>query len=146
MNTESYERHKEHAFDCYCKKIIKNEARNIYTEINIKNEREISLEQLSIKDINKIVIFPEYFLEESSVKYNGEIIQINDEDIMEMIMNLPEKQRNIIIFSYYFNMSDREIAEELNLVRRTVSRYRNKALIKLRESLEEKMYEKRVCE
>lgn len=146
MNTGSYERHKEHAFDCYCKKIIKNEARNIYTEINLKNEREISLEQLSIKDINKIVILPEYFLEESSVKYNGEIIQINDEDIMEMIMNLPEKQRNIIIFSYYFNMSDREIAEELNLVRRTVSRYRNKALIKLRESLEEKMYEKRVCE
>ena len=24
MNTKSYERHKEHAFDCYCKKIIKN--------------------------------------------------------------------------------------------------------------------------
>lgn len=59
-------------------------------------------------------------------------------------MNLPEKQRSIIIFSYYFNMSGREIAEELNLVRRIVSRYRNKALINLRESLEEKMYEKRV--
>ena len=144
MNIKSYERHKEHAFDCYCKKIIKNEARNIYTEINLKNEREISLEQLTMKDINKISIFPEYFLEESSVKCNGEIIQINDEDIMEIIMNLPEKQRSIIIFSHYFNMSDREIAEELNLVRRTVSRYRNKALINLRESLEEKMYEKRV--
>lgn len=144
MNIKSYERHKEHEFDCYCKKIIKNEARNIYTEINLKNEREISLEQLTMKDINKIYIFPKYFLEESSVKCNGEIIQINDEDIMEIIMNLPEKQRSIIIFSYYFNMSDREIAEELNLVRRTVSRYRNKALINLRESLEEKMYEKRV--
>lgn len=32
MNIKSYERHKEHAFDCYCKKIIKNEARNIYTD------------------------------------------------------------------------------------------------------------------
>mgnify|MGYP003369091447 CR=1 FL=1 len=144
MNTKSYERHKEHAFDCYCKKIIKNEARNIYTEINIKNEREISLEQLTSKDIDKISILPEYFLEESLIKCNEEVIKINDEDIMEIIMNLPEKQRSILIFSYCFNMSDREIGEELNLVRRTVSRHRNKALISLRKALEEKMYEKRV--
>ncbi|HBG1231079.1 TPA: sigma-70 family RNA polymerase sigma factor [Clostridioides difficile] len=146
MSMKLYKRHKEHVFDSYCKKIIKNEARNIYTEINIKNEREISLEQLTIKDINKITVFPEYFLEDSSVKCNEEIIQIKNEDIMEIIMGLSEKQRSIIIFSYCFNMSDREIAEELNLVRRTVSRYRNKALLTLRKSLEEKMYEKEVCE
>ncbi|NEZ75010.1 sigma-70 family RNA polymerase sigma factor [Clostridium botulinum] len=146
MSMKLYKRHKEHVFDSYCKKIIKNEARNIYTEINIKNEREISLEQLTIKDINKITVFPEYFLEDSSVKCNEEIIQIKNEDIMEIIMGLSEKQRSIIIFSYCFNMSDRQIAEELNLVRRTVSRYRNKALLTLRKSLEEKMYEKEVCE
>lgn len=68
MSMKLYKRNKEHVFDSYYKKIIKNEARNIYTEINIKNEREISLEQLTIKDINKITEFPEYFLEDSSVK------------------------------------------------------------------------------
>ncbi len=59
-------------------------------------------------------------------------------------MNLLEKQRSIIIFSYCFNMSDREITEELNLVRRTVLGYRNKELINLRKYLEGKKYGKRV--
>ncbi|MGX4601413.1 RNA polymerase sigma factor [Faecalimicrobium sp. JNUCC 81] len=137
MNTKSNEKYKQHAFDSYCKKIIKNEARNIYKEFERKSKREISLEQLTMKDIDKISISPEYFFEESSIKCKEEIIQINDEHIMEIIMNLPEKQRSIILFSYCFNMSDSEIAEELNLVRRTVSRYRNKALIELRKYLEE---------
>lgn len=143
MNTKSNERYKQHAFDSYCKKVIKNEARNIYKEIKRKSEREISIEQLKIKDIDKISIFPEYYFEESCIRCKEEIIQINNEDIMKIIMNLPEKQRSIIIFSYCFNMSDREIAEELNLVRRTVSRYRNKALMNLRKSLEGKIYGKR---
>lgn len=143
MNTKSNERYKQHAFDSYCKKVIKNEARNIYKEIKRKNEREISIEQLKIKDIDKISISPEYYFEESCIRCKEEIIQINNEEIMKIIMNLPEKQRSIIIFSYCFNMSDREIAEELNLVRRTVSRYRNKAIMNLRKSLEGKIYEER---
>ncbi|HDN2517201.1 TPA: sigma-70 family RNA polymerase sigma factor [Clostridioides difficile] len=137
MNTKSNEKYKQHAFDSYCKKVIKNEARNIYKEFERKSKREISLEQLTMKDIDKISISPEYFFEESSIKCKEEVIQINDEHIMEIIMSLPEKQRSIILFSYCFNMSDSEIAEELNLVRRTVSRYRNKALIELRKYLEE---------
>lgn len=144
MNTKSYEQHKKHAFDCYCKKIIKNEARNIYKEIKCKKEREISLDQITTKDIDKISILPEYRFEEFCVRCKEEIIRINNEDIMENIANLPDKQRSIIIFSYCFDMSDREIAEELNLVRRTVSRYRNKALMNLRKSLEGKIYGKRV--
>lgn len=144
MSIESNKKYKEHAFDSYCKKIIKNEARNIYKEIKRKNEREISLDQLTVKDIDKISILPEYCFEESCIRLNEEIIQINDESIMEIIMNLPDKQRSIIIYSYCFGMSDREIAEELNLVRRTVSRYRNKALMNLRKSLEVKIYGKRV--
>ncbi|MCR1874483.1 hypothetical protein NSA45_01305 [Paraclostridium bifermentans] len=125
MSRESNEKYKQHTFDSYCKKIIKNEARNIYKEIKRKNEREMSIEQLTMKDMEKISIFPEYCFDESCIRCNQEIIQINDEEMMKIIMNLPEKQRSIIIFSYWFNMSDREIAEEINLPRRTVSRHRN---------------------
>lgn len=141
MNTKSGEKYKQHAFDSYCKKIIKNEARNIYKELERRNKREISLDQLAMKDLNKIAIYPEYFLDEHSIKLKEDIIQINDEHIMEIIMNLSEKHRSIILFAYFFNMSDREIAEELNLVRRTVSRHRNKALTELRKYLEENMYD-----
>ncbi|MFQ8921361.1 MAG: RNA polymerase sigma factor [Clostridium paraputrificum] len=143
MSRESNEKNKQHAFDSYCKKIIKNEARNIYKEIKRKNEREISIEQLTMKDMGKISIFPEYCFDESCIRCEEETIQIHDEEMMKIIMNLPEKQRSIIIFSYCFNMSDREIAEELNLVRRTVSRHRNKALMNLRKALEGKVYGKR---
>ncbi|EQK42669.1 eCF subfamily RNA polymerase sigma-24 factor [[Clostridium] bifermentans ATCC 638] len=83
MSRESNEKYKQHAFDSYCKKIIKNEARNIYKEIKRKNEREISIEQLTMKYMEKISIFPEYCFDESCIRCNQEIIQINDENYYE---------------------------------------------------------------
>lgn len=58
------------------KKVIKNEARNIYKEIKRKSEREITIEQLKIKDIDKISIFPEYYFEESCIRCKECILYI----------------------------------------------------------------------
>ncbi|MBC2322802.1 sigma factor-like helix-turn-helix DNA-binding protein [Listeria booriae] len=50
---------------------------------------------------------------------------VTGELIVEALKNLPEDNRNIVLLYYFFCMTDREIAEKLDLVRRTVSRRQN---------------------
>lgn len=51
---------------------------------------------------------------------------------------LPERKRDIILLSYFLDMSDAEIAELLNVVRTTVFRHRKSALAKIKQYLEGK--------
>ena len=51
---------------------------------------------------------------------------------------LPERKRDIILLSYFLDMSDAEIGELLNVVRTTVFRHRKSALAKIKQYLEGK--------
>ena len=51
---------------------------------------------------------------------------------------LPERKRDIILLSYFLDMSDAEIGELLNVVRTTVFRHRKSALEKIKQYLEGK--------
>ena len=50
---------------------------------------------------------------------------------------LPERKRNIILLSYFMDMSDAEIGELMNVVRTTVYRHRTSTLEELRKMMEE---------
>ena len=56
----------------------------------------------------------------------------------EALNALPERKRDIILLSYFLDMSDAEIAELLNVVRTTVFRHRKSALAKIKQYLEGK--------
>ena len=49
-----------------------------------------------------------------------------------------ERKRDIILLSYFLDMSDAEIGELLNVVRTTVFRHRKSALAKIKQYLEGK--------
>ena len=51
---------------------------------------------------------------------------------------MPEKKRDIILMSYFLDMSDDEIGMLLNVVRSTVFRHRKSALAKIKQYMEEK--------
>ena len=58
-----------------------------------------------------------------------------DDMIAEAIHSLDDEQRTIILLYYFLGRSDYQIADEMDLVRRTVSRRRAKALSILKEYL-----------
>ena len=68
---------------------------------------------------------------------NGFDVIIRNELLAEAVTSLPERKRNIILMSYFLDMSDYEIAELLNLVRSTVTYHREDALEKLKRFMEE---------
>ena len=46
MTTEQHEEHKQHTFDCFCKRSLKYEAYNAYREIRRRQERQVNFSEL----------------------------------------------------------------------------------------------------
>ena len=64
----------------------------------------------------------------------GHSVCIDDETLAEAISALPVDRRDIILLSYFLDMSDAEIANALNMVRRSVA-YRRTSTLKLLKNL-----------
>lgn len=97
----SFEKHKQHTFDCFCKKLLKNEMRDYYDEIQRRRKYEVSFEELTAKELGQLVACDTYFAD-SQHTFNvlGNDILVNDETIAEALISLPENKRDIILLSY----------------------------------------------
>lgn len=62
MHTPSHEIHKQHTFDCYCKKILRNEACNIQKEYARRRKIEVSFDELTNKELEEMSVTDEYIL------------------------------------------------------------------------------------
>ena len=51
-------------------------------------------------------------------------------------MVLPDDRRDIVLLAYFLDMTDREIAEKLDMVRRTVQYKRTQSLKELKKEME----------
>ena len=63
-------------------------------------------------------------------------IAIADELLAEALQTLPQDRLEIVLLSYFLGMSDPEIADQLNLVRRTVAYRRTSSLQALKKFME----------
>lgn len=128
-------------FDCFCKRVLKNEAINIQKHNKYLNEKQVSLSQLNPEQLEKLAVYDEYPSDYWKFKVLEYDIEIRDELLAEALCQLPEKKRNIVLLSYFLDYSDVEIADLLNLVRRTVNDQRNKALKDLKNRMEDNKHE-----
>jgi DNA-directed RNA polymerase specialized sigma subunit len=131
--------HKEsvrHKFDSFCKKVIKNEARNIQKELAYRSEHEKSLESLSQHELEQLSYIPDYDFDSAVFSVLDFDIAVKDTLIIEALQSLSEQSRDIILSYYFLDMTDNEIAQLQNLSRIATQRRRKKALLKLKESME----------
>jgi len=61
---------------------------------------------------------------------------VSDADLAEALNKLPADRRDIVLMSYFFDMTDKEIAERLNMARRTVAYRRTSTLKDLKKIME----------
>lgn len=141
MKKTTSEADTQRVFDCYCKRILKNEAINIQKHNQYLNSKQVSFTELTPEQLAQICTCGEYSTDYSRFKVLEYDIAVKDELLAEALHELPENKREIILLSYFLDYNDVEIAELLNLVRRTVNDQRNKALKDLKNRLEEKQYE-----
>ena len=139
MNPNSYELDKQRVFDCFCKKVLKNEVRNYYDEMKRLRDKEVSFSELSETELAQLSTTDKYFATEQTFNVLGHDVIVNDESIAEALRSLPERKRDIILLSYFLELSDGEIGKKLNLIRSTVQYQRTSTLRELKKIMEEEI-------
>ena len=139
----SLEEEKQLTFDCFCKRVLKHEAIDIQRNNKYLNATQISLSGLTAEQLSELTVYDVYSTDYANFKVLEYDIAVKDELLAEALQQLPEKKRDIVLLSYFLDYSDMEIADLLNLVRRTVNDQRNKALHDLKKRMEENQNEQK---
>lgn len=128
-------------FDSYCKKVLKNHARNYEKQLRRNRKRECFSEDVCRDPrLRQYFSFPPHE-EKYTFRVKNMDVAVKDFLLGAALEELDTKQRDIVLLAYFLEMTDREIAEQLKLVRRTVTYRRGATLKKLKKILEEYLLE-----
>ena len=135
MNPHLHDEHIQHSFDAFCKKVLRNEARDYLKQVARRRQREISFSELPIEEMNLLSVRDKYFFEENTFDALGHIVEVASDELADALSSLPVQERTIILLSYFLDMTDREIAEIMNTARSTVTYRRTVALRMLKNQM-----------
>ena len=113
-----------HQFDRLCQMALKGEAVNYYKHMDYRRKHEVTFSELSEKELSKLFTMDEYGTEYHHFEVHGYDIEVKNTLIAEALKELTERKRNVILLSYFMEMSDADIAREMNLVRSTIHEHR----------------------
>ena len=133
MTPDRHYDHKQHTFDCFCKKVLKCEAYNGYREISRRLAHEVTFSELPEDSMEQLASYDRYPWEYTSFPVGGDVILIENDRLAEALNALPQDGRNILLMYFFLDMADREIAERMHVARRTVNARRQKAYRLLKE-------------
>ena len=123
-------------FDCFCKKVLREEARDYIRSIKRLAEKETPFSDLSEAQAAELSCLDDYPSNLSIFVVRGQIITVRDDRLATAIAALSTDRQEIILFSYFLDMPDREIAERLDMVRSTVQYKRKNALKEIKKKME----------
>lgn len=124
-------------FDYMARKVMIRTRSNCYRSIGRQSKREYLFSEMSELELDKLQTFDTYHLDSRIYEILSLNVEVIDCQIAEALDILPKRKRDIILMSYYLEMSDSEIADKLSVNRSTVYRNRTSALEIIKELLEE---------
>lgn len=134
--TPSHQKTIRHQFDSFCKKVLREELRDYEKHITWRSAHEVSLSELSENQIGHACFWDEYPSDSTQFEVRNYLVAIHDDRLAQALAELSGEARDILLLSYFLDMTDREIAERLNLVRCTVQRRRVKSLREMKRRME----------
>lgn len=85
MEPHSHEEHIRHTFDAFCKKVLRNEARNYLDELARQRNREISFSDLPVEVMEQLSVCDDYFADDRTFDVLGNTVQIASDELAEAI-------------------------------------------------------------
>ncbi|MDL2301889.1 sigma-70 family RNA polymerase sigma factor [Lachnospiraceae bacterium OttesenSCG-928-D06] len=131
----------QNQFGGFCTRVLKNEAVRIHNEYAKQRDREKSIDDLTPSELSQLATTDKPFMSEHVFAVLGNPVVVTGDLLAEAIAKLPADKRDIILLSYFLGMTDREISEQLQVVRQTISKRRAKTLKELRDYLEKEGFE-----
>ena len=77
MDLEHHYRHKQHTFNAFCKRTIRNESANAFRQVHIQQDRFVSLSDLSEEGSEALATYDLYPWEYTSFPVDGDVILIS---------------------------------------------------------------------
>lgn len=123
-------------FDSFCRILLKNEMIDYERARNYRLKHEVSFSELTQEELGRLNTVDEYVAEAEIFHVFDYDIEVKDDLIVEALKCLPEKKRNIILLSFFLDMTDTEIGEHMSLVRSTIHHHRVSSLQALKKIME----------
>lgn len=134
--TPSQKKTVRHQFDSFCRKVLREEARDYERHIAWRSNHEVSLSELSEERVRQMYVLDRYPSEQIHFHVQGYNVTIENENLANALMVLSGDKRDIVLLAYFLDMTDQEIADTLDMVRRTVQYKRARSLKELKEEME----------
>ena len=117
-----------HQFDRLCHLALDGEAVDYFKYLEYRGNYEVNFSDMTEKELNSIFVMDEYNLDNSHFQVLGYDIEVKDALLVEELQALTEKKRNVVLLSYFLEMTDAEIAREMKLVHSTIREHRMRSL------------------
>lgn len=134
--TPSQKKTVRHQFDSFCKKVLREEARDYMKQIAWRFEHEVSLSELSEEQLNQFYILDEYPSDSTQFHVCGHSIAVHDDRLAQALSSLSDEKRDILLLAYFLGLTDKEIADRLNSVRSTIQYKRTSSLKEMKRRME----------
>ena len=134
---DAYEKRIQNQFGGFCTKVLKNEARHIQREYARQREQEESIEDLTSVELEQTSHEDQYFSGEYIFEVYGLPVVVVGDALAKAISRLSPINQDVILKSYFLDMTDREISEQVGVCRQSITKRRNGALKLLRKLLAE---------
>ena len=124
-------------FDSFCKTLLKNEMIDYERARSYRQKHEVSFSELTQEELSRLNTEDDYIAESEVFRVLDYDIEVKDELISEALKYLPEKKRNVILLSFFLDMTDTEIARaHESWFRNTIHHHRVSSLQALRKIME----------
>ena len=139
--SRTYTERIQNQFGGFCVRVLKNEIQYIRREQSRAAAKEKSLDNLSEKELSELAVRDSYFHADHVFHVCGKDVVVSGDMLADALKQLPPEKRDIILLSYFLEMTDAEIGKELNTVRQNISKRRTRMLALMREYLEKEGFE-----
>jgi RNA polymerase sigma factor (sigma-70 family) len=131
--SSSQRKHIEHQFDSFCKRLLKNEAKDYRRGLQYRSVHEVLFSEMFKKEIDELMTMDRYESDIYKFLACGFEFEIESDLLAAALSKLPVKSRDILLLSYFLDMSDVEIANALGMARSTVQYRRSTSLNQLKK-------------
>ena len=125
-----------HAFDAFCKRVIRNAAVDAFRKTKRKQKVEMDIDDPMIAYIHSIQTHDTYTLYSRTYYVKEQPIVVRDRNLGEALQYIIPQKRAVILLSYFAGYNDTEVANILGVSPTSIARRKKSALLRLRELLE----------
>lgn len=137
MKLSAFQRAIQLQFDTLTKRVIDTTVKDYNREISRRSKKEVAFSDISDLTVEKTGTTDKYDCDFTCFEILGDKVRVSNEALGNALKQLSERKLMIILMFYFLEISDKEIAEILNMDRSTAFRIRKSTLEEIKNLVKE---------